>query len=92
MKLSHASRALFCALPLVAALAGCSSKNERAIVGGCTSMGTSKQNCQCAYDTVNKAEDLDSVKFDEILFSEKHRKIQADLARAMVVCIKKNGA
>lgn len=92
MKLSHASRALFCALPLVAALAGCSSKNERAIVGGCTSMGTSKQNCQCAYETVNKAEDLDSVKFDEILFSEKHRKIQADLARAMVVCIKKNGA
>lgn len=79
------------AVLLAASLSACSSKNERAFVGGCVSMGASRENCSCAYKKVNATHKLDGIDFGEILGTEQHRKIQVAFAAAVIQCIKENG-
>ncbi|MFD1712377.1 hypothetical protein FVQ98_19335 [Ottowia sp. GY511] len=72
-------------------LSACSSKNERAFVGGCVSMGASRENCSCAYEKVDAIHKIDSLNFGEIFGTEEHKKIQLAFAQSVVQCIKENG-
>lgn len=91
MKFKAMAKTSALALVLVAALSACSSKNERAFVGGCVSMGASKENCSCAYKKVDASHKIDGINFGEILGTEQHRKIQVAFAAAVVQCIRENG-
>ncbi|BEP96344.1 hypothetical protein GmRootA79_47280 [Acidovorax sp. A79] len=79
------------AVLFAASLSACSSKNERAFVGGCVGMGASRENCSCAYKKVQATHKLDDINFGEILGTEQHRKIQVAFAAAVVQCIRENG-
>lgn len=91
MKFYAMARITTLAILLVASLSACSSKNERAFVGGCVGMGASRENCSCAYKKVQATHKLDDINFGEILGTEQHRKIQVAFAAAVVQCIRENG-
>lgn len=91
MKFYAMTRTTALAVLLAALLSACSSKNERAIVGGCVSMGASRENCTCAYKKVDATHKIDDINFGEILGTEQHRKIQVAFAAAVVQCIRENG-
>ena len=91
MKFEAMARATTLAVLITASLSACSSKNERAFVGGCVSMGASRENCSCAYKKVQATHKVDDINFAEMLGTELHRKIQAAFAAAVVECIKENG-
>lgn len=91
MKFEVIARATTLAVLITASLGACTSKNERAFVGGCVSMGASRENCSCAYKKVQATQKVDDIHFGEILGTEQHRKIQAAFAAAVVQCIKENG-
>lgn len=91
MKFEAMARAGALAVVLAASLSACSSKNERAFVGGCVGMGGSRENCSCAYEKVQTTHKLDDIHFGEILGTEQHRRIQAAFAKALIECIKDNG-
>ncbi|RYH67301.1 MAG: hypothetical protein EON54_04085 [Alcaligenaceae bacterium] len=85
------ARAGALAVVLAVSLTACSSKNERAFVGGCVGMGGSRENCSCAYQQVDATHKVDAIDFGEILGTEQHRRIQVAFAKALVQCIKDNG-
>lgn len=91
MKFPAMARTAATCIVFVASLSACSSKNERAFVGGCMGMGGSRDNCSCAYEKVQATHKLDDIHFGEILGTEQHRRIQAAFAKALVECIKDNG-
>lgn len=91
MKFEAMARAGALAVVLAALLSACSSKNERAFVGGCVGMGGSRENCSCAYEKVQATHKLDDIHFGQILGTEQHRRIQAAFAQALIECIKDNG-
>lgn len=91
MKFEAMARAAALAVLLAASLSACSSKNEKAFVGGCVSMGASRENCSCAYEKVDATHKIDGIDFGEILGTERHRKIQVAFAAAVVQCIRENG-
>lgn len=91
MRFEAIARTTAVAVLLAASLSACSSKNERAFVGGCVSMGASRENCSCAYKKVNATHKIDGIDFGEILGTEQHKKIQVAFAAAVIQCIKENG-
>ncbi|MBD9395292.1 hypothetical protein [Acidovorax sp. ACV01] len=91
MKFEAIARACALAVVLAGSLSACSSKNEKAFVGGCVSMGASRENCSCAYEKVDAAHKIDGIDFGEILGTERHRRIQIAFADAVIQCIKENG-